>query len=61
VSFWRQLTRGFRALTNRDSTDRDVADEVDHYLKEATATLVDGGLSLRDARRSAHRAPTSSR
>ena len=53
MSFWRQLTRGFRSLTNRDATDRDVADEVEHYLEEATATLVESGLSARDARRAA--------
>ncbi len=32
MSLWRQLTRGFRALTHRDAADRDVADEVRHYV-----------------------------
>ena len=32
MSLWRQLTRGLRVLTNRAAADRDVADEVQHFL-----------------------------
>ena len=39
MSFWRQLTRGLRVLLNRTAADRDIADEVEHYLDEATASL----------------------
>jgi putative ABC transport system permease protein len=53
MSLWRQLTRGLRILTNRTAADRDIADEVEHYLEEATATLQASGLSPEDARRAA--------
>jgi putative ABC transport system permease protein len=53
MSFWRQLTRGLRALTRRGAADRDVADEVRDYLEQATAALEESGLSPDDARRAA--------
>jgi putative ABC transport system permease protein len=53
MSLWRQLTRGLRVLTNRTAADRDLGDEVDHYLEEATAAFVTSGLSADDARRAA--------
>src|SRR5207244_12640111 len=45
VSLWRQLARGLRALTHRSAADREVADEVQHYLEQATAAHVARGLS----------------
>ena len=39
MSLWRQLTRGLRVLTSRAAADRDVDDEVQHYLEEATDEL----------------------
>ena len=53
MAFWRQLTRGVRALLNRTAADRDVTDEVEHYLDEATASLEADGLSHEEARRAA--------
>jgi len=53
MSLWRQLTRGLRVLFNEPAANQDVADEVDHYLDQATAALVAGGLSQEDARRAA--------
>jgi putative ABC transport system permease protein len=50
---WRQLVRGLSTLLHRDATDKDVADEVEHYLEEATAAWVGRGLSPQDARRAA--------
>jgi putative ABC transport system permease protein len=55
MSLWRQLTGGLRVLTNRTAADQDVADEVQHYLEQATAGHVAGGLSPEDARRAARR------
>ena len=55
MSLWRQLAHGFRALTNRSATDREVADEVEHYIEQATALWVERGLSPLDARRAAQR------
>jgi putative ABC transport system permease protein len=52
-SWWRQLTRGLRVLIHREAADRDVADEVQHYLEEATAALVANGLAPEQARRAA--------
>lgn len=53
MSLWRQLTCGLRVLTRRSAADREVADELGHYLEEATAAHVAGGLSPEDARRAA--------
>src|SRR2546423_1961906 len=53
MSLWRHVTRGLRSLTNRTAADRDVADEVQHYVDEATAALVARGLSPEEARRAA--------
>jgi putative ABC transport system permease protein len=50
---WRQLLRGLSALLHRHAADKDVADEVEHYLEEATATWMTRGLSPLDARRAA--------
>lgn len=53
MSLWRQLTRGLRALTHRSAADLDVADEVRHYLDQATAAHVADGLSPAEAERAA--------
>lgn len=50
---WRQLTRGLRVLTRRSAADRDLSDELQHYLEEATADFVARGLPLDEARREA--------
>ena len=44
MSLWRQLTRGLRALSRSSAADRDVDDEIQHYLEEATAAHVARGL-----------------
>ncbi len=53
MSLWRQLTRGLRGLTHRSIADQDVADEVQHYLDQATAAHVARGLSRDEALRAA--------
>jgi putative ABC transport system permease protein len=53
VSLWRHLTHGLRALTRRSAAAREVADEVAHYLEEATAAHRARGLSPAEARRAA--------
>ncbi len=53
MSLWRQLTHGLRVLRNRKAADRDIADEISHYLEEATAALINKGLSPDEARRAA--------
>jgi putative ABC transport system permease protein len=53
MSLWRQFTRSIRALTNRSAADQDVADEVQHYLEQATAEHVARGLSPEAALRAA--------
>jgi len=55
VSLWRQLAYGVRALINRRAADREVSDEIDHYLEEAAAAFVAQGLSTDEARRAARR------
>ena len=42
MSFWRQFTRGFARL-NRHAADQEIADEINHYLEEATATFMAPG------------------
>ena len=44
MSLWRQISRGVRILKNRKATDQEVADEVDHYLEEATNDFIVKGL-----------------
>lgn len=53
MSLWRQLTRGLHVLAHRSAADREVADEVQHYLDETTAALIATGRSAEDARRAA--------
>lgn len=53
MSFWRQLTRGFRVLTNRKASDQEVSDEVEHYLEQATDAYLGSGLTREEARRAA--------
>ena len=53
MSLWRHLTRGLSVLTHRRRADNDVADEVEHYLEQATASQIANGLSSQDARRAA--------
>jgi len=53
VSLWRQFTRGLRVLGNRKAADQEIADEVTHYLEEATADFAARGLPPDEARRAA--------
>ncbi|HEV8150706.1 MAG TPA: ABC transporter permease, partial [Gemmatimonadales bacterium] len=53
MSLWRQLTRGLRVLADRGGADREIADEVEHYLEQATAAHLARGLSPEAARRAA--------
>ena len=53
MSLWRQLTRGLRVLTNRAAADRDVADEVQHFLDQSADGFIARGLSPEAARRAA--------
>jgi predicted permease len=53
MSIWRQVSRGVRALMRRADTDRDVDDEVQHYVDQATAAHVARGLLPEAARRAA--------
>ncbi len=55
MSLWRQLTRGLAVLANRSAADREVDDEVQHFVQEATDAHVARGLSPDDARRQARR------
>jgi len=50
---WRQLLRGCRALLRRSDAERDIADEVQHYLDEAAAAHRARGLGDGEARRAA--------
>ena len=53
MAAWRQIVRGCRALVRRTDTERDIADEVEHYLDEAAAGHRARGLSDGEARRAA--------
>src|SRR5262249_34300296 len=53
MSLWRQLSHGLRVLTHRRGADKDVADEVRHFLEEAAAESVARGLSHEEAHRAA--------
>src|SRR5262249_49554010 len=47
------ILRGLRALFHRSAADRDIDDEVQQYLDEATAAHVARGLPSEEARRAA--------
>ena len=51
MSVLRQLARGLRVLTNQTTADRDVTDEVQHYLDETTKEFIARGLSPEEALR----------
>src|SRR6476661_4621879 len=53
MSLSRQLTRGLRVLTNRASADRELSDELHHYVEQAEAERVARGSSAADAHRDA--------
>jgi putative ABC transport system permease protein len=49
MPLWRQLIRGARAFVDRGAADRDAADEVQHFLDEATAAFVEEGMTPEQA------------
>jgi predicted permease len=51
MSFWRHLSHGVRVLTRRASADRDLDDELAHFLEEAARDRVADGLSPEEAHR----------
>ena len=53
MSFWRQLVYGLRSLIYKGERDRDVSDEVEQYLDEATAAWMERGLTAEEAERAA--------
>ncbi|MEP6573329.1 MAG: ABC transporter permease [Gemmatimonadota bacterium] len=53
MSLWRQVTRGARTLWNRRTTDREIRDEVQHYLDQATDFHRRRGLDTAEALRAA--------
>ena len=53
MSLWRHLTGGLRVLANPGRADREVDEELQHYLAEATDAYVADGLSPEAARRAA--------
>ena len=55
MPFWRQLTSGMRGLVNEAAHARDVQDEVQHFLDEATRSNIAAGMSPAEARRAAQR------
>ena len=55
MALWRQLTRGLRALTRRETVNREAMDEVEHYLEQLAADLETRGLTREEARRAARR------
>ncbi|MBA2604678.1 MAG: ABC transporter permease [Acidobacteria bacterium] len=55
MSLWRQVTRGLRVLVRRTAADRDLDDELLHYVEEAAEAHMARGLSPVDARRAARR------
>ena len=53
MSLWRQLVHGTRVLFRRSDADRDLGDEVQHYIDQSTAAHIARGLSPADAVRAA--------
>ena len=53
MSLWRRISHGLRVLIDPTDADNDLADEVQHYLDQATSESIGRGLSPDDARRAA--------
>jgi putative ABC transport system permease protein len=53
MSLWRQLTRGICKLTDRNSSDQEINEEMQHFLDEYTAEFAARGFSSEEARRAA--------
>jgi putative ABC transport system permease protein len=53
MSISRQLARGLRVLTNRTSADRELSDELQHYVEQSAAERVARGSSSAVAHRDA--------
>ena len=51
MSLWRHVRHGFRALLDRETTDHELADEVDHYMAEALQSLIASGVPPQEAKR----------
>lgn len=51
MSIPRQILHGARGLLRRGESDRDIEDEVRHFLEEAEADLIAGGATPEEARR----------
>jgi putative ABC transport system permease protein len=55
VPFWRQLKRGVGSLCNGAAADRQVDEELQHFMEEATAAFEAEGMTPAEARRAAER------
>jgi predicted permease len=53
VSFWRRLTHGWRSLVNSRSADRDLRDELSHYVAQLEASMIASGMAPEAAKRAA--------
>lgn len=53
MSLWRQLRRGLGVLTHRTAADRELSDELQHYLELSAADRMARGAAPADARRAA--------
>ena len=53
MSLWRQLRRGLSVLTHRAAAEREVADELEHYLEQAAGAHRARGLAPAEALRAA--------
>ena len=54
VALWRQLTRGLTRLVRPRDVDRDLSDEISHFLDQATRANIAAGMTPDHARRAAH-------
>src|SRR5215216_4250943 len=55
ISLWRHVARGLGTLVDRKTADREVADELAHYMEQAEAAHRARGMAPDDARRAALR------
>jgi putative ABC transport system permease protein len=55
VSLWRQLTHGLRAIAGGRSADREVDEELQHFIDESARELEAGGMTPQESQREARR------
>jgi hypothetical protein len=53
VAIWRTVTSGLRRMMNSETSDREISDEMEHFIEQATRDGISRGLAPSAAKREA--------